>query len=205
MFRACPDWGWAPPSLLYNGYRVFPGGKEWPGRDADPSPLLVPWSIKGRRGVRGQCHVPAALYLRERPDTHSTGGWMGPKVSLDRCRKSRPHWDLIPECATRSQSLYQLSYLAPNKCKYETYINKRGSLRGLCCLHFRKNFNKMNHECTHVSTNIHPNFAALFWRYVLSSPGKSCLIFSFQMSPQATQYCVAVNMLPQATGVVGLV
>jgi hypothetical protein len=30
-----PDWG--PPNLLYNGYRVFPGGKERPGRDADPS------------------------------------------------------------------------------------------------------------------------------------------------------------------------
>ena len=28
---------WGPPSLLYNGYRVFPGGKERPGRDADPS------------------------------------------------------------------------------------------------------------------------------------------------------------------------
>jgi len=27
-----------PTSLLYNGYRVFPGGKERPGRDADPSP-----------------------------------------------------------------------------------------------------------------------------------------------------------------------
>jgi len=27
-----------PPSLLYNGYRVFPGGKERPGRDDD---LLV--------------------------------------------------------------------------------------------------------------------------------------------------------------------
>ena len=26
-----------PPSLLYNGHRVFPGGKERPGRDADPS------------------------------------------------------------------------------------------------------------------------------------------------------------------------
>jgi len=23
---------------LYNGYRVFPGGKVLPGRDADPSP-----------------------------------------------------------------------------------------------------------------------------------------------------------------------
>ena len=29
---------WGPPSLLYNGYRVFLGGKERPGRDADPSP-----------------------------------------------------------------------------------------------------------------------------------------------------------------------
>jgi hypothetical protein len=27
-----------PPSLLYNGYRVFPGGRKRPRRDADPSP-----------------------------------------------------------------------------------------------------------------------------------------------------------------------
>ena len=33
---------------MYNGYRVFPGGKERPGRDADPSTLLMPWSRKGR-------------------------------------------------------------------------------------------------------------------------------------------------------------
>jgi len=38
IFRACPDRSWGPPSLLYNGYRVFPGGKERSGRDADPSP-----------------------------------------------------------------------------------------------------------------------------------------------------------------------
>jgi len=48
IFRTCPDRPWGPPSLLYNGYRVFPGGKERPGRDADPSPLLVPWSWKVR-------------------------------------------------------------------------------------------------------------------------------------------------------------
>jgi len=29
---------WRPSSLLYNGYRVLPGGKERPWRDADPSP-----------------------------------------------------------------------------------------------------------------------------------------------------------------------
>ena len=39
VFRTCPDRPWGPPSLLYNGYREFPGGKERPGRDADPSPL----------------------------------------------------------------------------------------------------------------------------------------------------------------------
>jgi hypothetical protein len=38
IFRTCPDRPWGPPSLLYNGYRVFPGSKERPGRDADPSP-----------------------------------------------------------------------------------------------------------------------------------------------------------------------
>ena len=25
IFRTCPDRPWLPPSLLYNGYRVFPG------------------------------------------------------------------------------------------------------------------------------------------------------------------------------------
>ena len=38
IFRICPDRPWGPPSLLYNGYRVFLGGKVLPGRDADPSP-----------------------------------------------------------------------------------------------------------------------------------------------------------------------
>jgi hypothetical protein len=28
----------SPPSHLYNGYRVFPGGKVRPRRDSDPSP-----------------------------------------------------------------------------------------------------------------------------------------------------------------------
>ena len=27
IFRTCPDQLWSPPSLLYNGYRVFLGGK----------------------------------------------------------------------------------------------------------------------------------------------------------------------------------
>ena len=37
IFRTSPDRPWGPPSLLYNGCRVFAGGKERAGRDADPS------------------------------------------------------------------------------------------------------------------------------------------------------------------------
>jgi hypothetical protein len=48
IFRTCPDRPWSPPSLLYNGYRVFPGGKERRGVTLTPHPLLVPWSWKSR-------------------------------------------------------------------------------------------------------------------------------------------------------------
>jgi len=37
-FSARPDRPWDPLSLLYNGYRVFPGGKVRPGSAADHSP-----------------------------------------------------------------------------------------------------------------------------------------------------------------------
>ena len=35
-----------------------------------------------------------------------------PRAGLDRCGKSRPHWDSIPNRPARSQSLYRLSYPA---------------------------------------------------------------------------------------------
>jgi hypothetical protein len=38
ILRTCPDRPWGPPSLLYDGCRVFPGRNVRPGRDADPSP-----------------------------------------------------------------------------------------------------------------------------------------------------------------------
>jgi hypothetical protein len=41
IFRTCPGRPWGPPSLLYSGYRVFPGGRKRPGRDADPSTAEV--------------------------------------------------------------------------------------------------------------------------------------------------------------------
>ena len=48
IFRTCPERPWGPPSLLYNGYRVFPWGKKRPEGDADPSPPSSAVVMKGR-------------------------------------------------------------------------------------------------------------------------------------------------------------
>ena len=59
--------------------------------------IALPFHDHGtRKRVRGQRHTPAALYPRERPGTHCTGGWVGLRAGLDRCGKSRPHRDSIP-------------------------------------------------------------------------------------------------------------
>jgi hypothetical protein len=39
--------------------------------------------------------TPRTLYPWERPGTHCTGGWVGPRAGLDGCGKSRPHQDSI--------------------------------------------------------------------------------------------------------------
>jgi hypothetical protein len=57
-YRICPDRPWGPPSLLYNGYQVFPGGRKRPGREADPSP---PSSSE----VQKQSRVTPLLYLKD--------------------------------------------------------------------------------------------------------------------------------------------
>ena len=68
ILRTCPDRPWGPPSILYNGYRVFPGGKERPGRDADPTPPSSAVVMKEQsytstpRMGRTACTEPQCLY-----------------------------------------------------------------------------------------------------------------------------------------------
>jgi hypothetical protein len=67
IFRTCPDRPWGPPSLLYIEYRVFPRGKERPGRDAD-SPHSSAVVMKGYSYTstlpmgRTACTEPQGLY-----------------------------------------------------------------------------------------------------------------------------------------------
>jgi len=59
-----------------------------------------------QRHQKGMRHAPAALYSRERPGTHCTGGWVGPRAGLDRCGSSRHHRDSIPRTVQLVASRY---------------------------------------------------------------------------------------------------
>ena len=56
------------PSLLYDGYQVFPGGKQRPGPDADPSPPSSAVVMKGQSYTSTpsigltDCTEPQCLY-----------------------------------------------------------------------------------------------------------------------------------------------
>jgi hypothetical protein len=56
-------------------------------------------------GVDGQRHAPAAL-TRERPGAHCIGGWVGPRVGLDRCGKFSPTPEFDPKTVQPVDSRY---------------------------------------------------------------------------------------------------
>ena len=58
--------------------------------------IALPFHDHGRRGW-SQRHTPVALFPQDRPGTHCTGGWVGPRAGLNRCEKFRPpHRNSIP-------------------------------------------------------------------------------------------------------------
>jgi hypothetical protein len=63
-------------------------------------PLQAMRLCTGRTAHRGSTGIALHIHdhgtTRERPGTHCTGGWVGPRAGLDRCGKSRLHRDSIP-------------------------------------------------------------------------------------------------------------
>ena len=66
--------------------------------------------------LRVQLHAPATLYPRERPSTHCTGGWVGPRAGLDRCGNSRPHQDSIPGPSSPQSVAIPTEISGPLRC-----------------------------------------------------------------------------------------
>ena len=106
IFRTCPDRPCGPPSFLYNGYRVFSGGKERSGRDADPSP---PSSAVGHERVEQYFYSPY--------------GAVQPVQSLRTCTRGAVY--LFLKVTTRVQSVlagcygYNLANSPTNRNKHQ--------------------------------------------------------------------------------------
>jgi hypothetical protein len=57
-------------------------------------------------GVSGQRHAPAAIYPQERPCTHRTESWVGPKAGLDGRKYSSPPPEFDPRTVQPVVSRY---------------------------------------------------------------------------------------------------
>jgi len=69
VFRTRPDRPWGPPSLLCNGYRVFPGGKKRLGRGVDHPP---PTSAEFKERVELYLYSPWAFVACSRVNFYIT-------------------------------------------------------------------------------------------------------------------------------------
>ena len=70
----------------------------------------------GTRRGWGVSVTPWSLFTPgERPGTHCTGGWLGPRVGQDRCRKSRPPPGFDPRTAQPVASRYTDYAIRPSK------------------------------------------------------------------------------------------
>ena len=152
IFRTCPDRPWGPLSLLYNGYRVFPGNKERPGRDADPSPSSSAVVKKEKRytstppmGLAActepQClystaillpHGPYSLYRASVPVQYSYTGT--PPTDRTACIQPQclystaipllPLWAVRPvqSLSACTVQLYLYSLYGPTACTVQLYL-----------------------------------------------------------------------------------
>jgi hypothetical protein len=111
-FSARPDRPWGSPSLLYNGYRVFPGGKVLPGRAADHS-------------------TPSSAEVLEKQSCTSTPFWAttGPVTGL------LYHILIILEITNKMRPCIRIYYSNVSYCStyFERYIAHHQELKNCIC------------------------------------------------------------------------
>jgi hypothetical protein len=117
IFRTYPDHRLrGPPSLLYNGYRVFPGGKGGRGVILTTHPLLVPrlrksWAIPPLTLWVLLGLLRGSLYLYTLPNNNAVKQFtqIGAVRSVDWIFiVGAPVWRWLGECVTLDRTFYSL-------------------------------------------------------------------------------------------------
>jgi hypothetical protein len=101
IFRTCPDRPWGPPSLLYNGYWIFSGDKEWPGRAADHSPpssaaVMEEYSYTSTHPLGHVGRVMGLLYLYLLRMTSTRPEWTALSSRYPRICWGLTYWSFSP-------------------------------------------------------------------------------------------------------------
>jgi hypothetical protein len=131
--------------------------------------------------------TPRPLYPRERPGTHSIGGWVGHRAGLDRCGKSLPQPGFDP----RTESLYRLRCHCPLYiyicvcvcvCSNIQYTHRKHSqMSAHISITFSRSHPKHSQMSAHISITFsrsHPNLLSYknHYRYKLNTISTSkCL------------------------------
>ena len=94
--------------------------------------IALPFLDHGTRRGWGVSVTPRPLFTPGKNWYHCTGGWVGPRVGLDRCENLAPTGFRSPDRPDRSQSLYRLRYPAhkgPIVFSETSLINYHNTLR----------------------------------------------------------------------------
>jgi len=73
-----------------------------------------------------QRHAPAALYPQERPGTHCTGGWVGPRAFGEGCKYINKRQITIADCWKRKHK-YRQSILGISSNNHGTLERNLGN------------------------------------------------------------------------------
>ena len=122
IFRTCSDRYWGPPSLLYNGYRVFPGVKSGRGVTLTPYPLLVLWSRKSRA-------IPLLLIWAVRPLQSLSACTRVHFTFFFTWEEHLPH--SVPTCSQSADATAAMFLHSNQQAFTLTCIRKLRTLRGL--------------------------------------------------------------------------
>ena len=90
--------------------------------------------ITALEGGEGSASRPGRSLPRERPGTHCTGGWVGPRAGPDRCGKSRPQPGFDPWTVQPVASRYT-DYANRSSREHTLYISTRKILLGIHVSH----------------------------------------------------------------------
>jgi hypothetical protein len=97
----------------------------------------------GTRRGEGLASRTGRSLPRERPGTHCTGSWVGPRAGLDRCGKFASTGIRSPDRPSRNQSLYRLRYPAHSLLARRAKLNLENQI---LVLHRKPNRNLVPEE-----------------------------------------------------------